>query len=45
MEGTSLIMYGERMVNDLFDGSEGFGIDGGIKDSMLVVVLDCIARC
>ena len=24
------------MVNDLFDGTEGFAIDGGIKDSKLV---------
>ncbi|KAF7793564.1 hypothetical protein EIP86_004678 [Pleurotus ostreatoroseus] len=25
--------YGNKMVNDLFDGSKGFAIDGGIKDS------------
>lgn len=30
----SVINYGEKMVNDLFDGSNGFAIDGGIKDSM-----------
>jgi len=29
----SVIAYGERMVNDKFDGSNGFNIDGGIKDS------------
>lgn len=29
-----MIVYGERMVNDRFDGSNGFAIDGGIKDSM-----------
>lgn len=34
-----MIGYGERMVNDRFDGSDGFAIDGGINDSMLVVVL------
>lgn len=25
--------YANKMVNDLFDGSKGFAIDGGIKDS------------
>lgn len=25
--------YGNKMVHDLFDGSHGFAIDGGIKDS------------
>ncbi|KAI0094384.1 NAD(P)-binding protein [Irpex rosettiformis] len=28
-----LIAYGNKMVNDLFDGTKGFAIDGGIKDS------------
>jgi len=28
-----LIGYGEKMVNDLFDGTKGFAIDGGIKDA------------
>ena len=25
--------YANKMVHDLFDGSKGFAIDGGIKDS------------
>ncbi|KDQ63078.1 hypothetical protein JAAARDRAFT_29074 [Jaapia argillacea MUCL 33604] len=28
-----LMAYGEKMVHDLFDGSTGFAIDGGIKDA------------
>ncbi|KAI0082312.1 NAD(P)-binding protein [Panus rudis PR-1116 ss-1] len=28
-----LINYGEKMVHDLFDGTKGFAIDGGIKDA------------
>ncbi|CAL1694656.1 unnamed protein product [Somion occarium] len=34
MPAPPVINYGEKMVNDLFDGSNGFAIDGGIKDSM-----------
>ena len=30
----SLIAYGDKMVNDLFDGTKGFAIDGGIKDAL-----------
>jgi len=26
-------MYGEKMINDRFNGAEGFAIDGGIKDA------------
>ena len=29
----SLIRYGEKMSRDLFDGTDGFAIDGGIKDA------------
>lgn len=32
----SLVAYGNKMVNNLFDGTVGFAIDGGIKDSKLV---------
>ncbi|KII93981.1 hypothetical protein PLICRDRAFT_695048 [Plicaturopsis crispa FD-325 SS-3] len=28
-----LVAYGDKMVNDAFDGSKGFAIDGGIKDA------------
>ncbi len=28
-----LINYGEKMLHDQFDGSKGFAIDGGLKDS------------
>ncbi|KIM88938.1 hypothetical protein PILCRDRAFT_813936 [Piloderma croceum F 1598] len=28
-----MIAYGDRMVNDSFDGSNGFAINGGIKDA------------
>jgi hypothetical protein len=34
--GNSVVSYGNKMVNDLFDGTVGFAIDGGIKDSKLV---------
>jgi hypothetical protein len=34
--GNSLVSYGNKMVNDMFDGTVGFAIDGGIKDSKLV---------
>lgn len=29
----SLDAYANKMVHDLFDGTKGFAIDGGIKDS------------
>jgi hypothetical protein len=32
----SLVAYGHKMVNDLFDGTVGFNIDGGIKDAKSV---------
>ena len=28
-----LISYGDKMLHDKFDGSKGFAIDGGLKDS------------
>ncbi|OJA12331.1 hypothetical protein AZE42_02771 [Rhizopogon vesiculosus] len=33
MPSPGFIFYGNKMVNDLFDGSQGFAIDGGIKDA------------
>ncbi|KAH9854276.1 NAD-P-binding protein [Lenzites betulinus] len=33
MPAPPLISYGEKMVHDQFDGSKGFAIDGGLKDS------------
>ncbi|EIW64465.1 NAD-P-binding protein [Trametes versicolor FP-101664 SS1] len=33
MPAPPLISYGEKMVQDNFDGSKGFAIDGGLKDS------------
>jgi len=36
VDDNSFVFYGNKMVNDLFDGSQGFAIDGGIKDSKLV---------
>lgn len=33
MPAPPLINYGEKMVQDNFDGSKGFAIDGGLKDS------------
>ncbi|KAH9486311.1 putative oxidoreductase YfjR [Psilocybe cubensis] len=29
----SIVNYAEKMMNDSFDGSQGFSIDGGIKDA------------
>ncbi|EIN10398.1 NAD(P)-binding protein [Punctularia strigosozonata HHB-11173 SS5] len=31
-----MIMYGEKMLHDRFDGTKGFAIDGGIKDSSYI---------
>ncbi|KAI8990652.1 NAD-P-binding protein [Trametes punicea] len=33
MPAPPLINYGEKMLHDHFDGSKGFAIDGGLKDS------------
>ncbi|KAF8140492.1 NAD(P)-binding protein [Boletus edulis] len=45
MPAPSLIAYGDRMVNDRFDGSNGFAIDGGIKDSMHIRRLTAELNC
>lgn len=31
--GARLVAYGEKILNDNFDGAKGFAIDGGIKDA------------
>ncbi|KAG1908364.1 NAD(P)-binding protein [Suillus fuscotomentosus] len=36
MPAPAIISYGKKMINDSFDGSVGFSMDGGIKDSSLV---------
>ena len=28
-----LVNYGDKMLHDQFDGTKGFAIDGGLKDS------------
>jgi hypothetical protein len=33
-----MVKYGERMINDRFDGTRGFAIDGGIKDARSSIV-------
>ena len=33
---SSTVAYSDKMLNDKFDGTVGFAIDGGIKDSMFV---------
>ncbi|KAI0640128.1 NAD-P-binding protein [Trametes polyzona] len=33
MPAPPLVSYGEKMIHDHFDGSKGFAIDGGLKDS------------
>ncbi|KAF9225572.1 NAD(P)-binding protein [Gyrodon lividus] len=45
MPAPGLIAYGERMVNDRFDGSIGFAIDGGIKDSVHLRRLSAELNC
>ncbi|KAG9314152.1 NAD(P)-binding protein [Chiua virens] len=45
MPAPGLIAYGERMVNDRFDGSNGFAIDGGIKDSVHIRRLTAELNC
>lgn len=34
-----MVNYGDKMLNDKFDGTKGFAIDGGIKDASLVPFL------
>jgi hypothetical protein len=36
MDDNRLLAYGNKMINDSFDGSVGFAMDGGIKDASLV---------
>ncbi|KAH7886019.1 NAD(P)-binding protein [Phlebopus sp. FC_14] len=45
MPAPGLIAYGERMVNDKFDGSSGFAIDGGIKDANHIRRLTAELNC
>ncbi|KAG2075173.1 NAD(P)-binding protein [Suillus decipiens] len=40
-----LVAYGNKMVNNLFDGSQGFSIDGGIKDASHVCRLSAELNC
>ncbi len=37
--------YGNKMVHDLFDGTKGFAIDGGIKDSAHIRKLATDVNC
>lgn len=34
---SSTVAYSEKMLNDKFDGTVGFSIDGGIKDATFVL--------
>ncbi|KAJ8596256.1 NAD(P)-binding protein [Rhizopogon salebrosus TDB-379] len=45
MPAPSLVAYGNKMVNDLFDGTVGFAIDGGIKDSNHIRRLTAELNC
>ncbi|KAG1749750.1 NAD(P)-binding protein [Suillus paluster] len=45
MPAPGLVAYGNKMVNDLFDGSVGFAIDGGIKDSNHIRRLSAEMNC
>ncbi|KAG2360632.1 NAD(P)-binding protein [Suillus spraguei] len=45
MHDISLVAYGNKMVNNLFDGSQGFSIDGGIKDASHVCRLSADLNC
>ena len=33
--------YADKMANDQFDGTQGFSIDGGIKDARYSFSLQC----
>jgi hypothetical protein len=35
---SSFLNYGPKMINDDFDGSKGFAIEGGLKDAMYVAL-------
>ncbi|KAG2120613.1 NAD(P)-binding protein [Suillus discolor] len=45
MRVNSLVAYGHKMVNDLFDGSIGFALDGGIKDANHIRRLSAELNC
>ncbi|KAG2355168.1 NAD(P)-binding protein [Suillus spraguei] len=45
MPAPGLVAYGNKMVNDLFDGSVGFSIDGGIKDANHIRRLSAELNC
>ncbi|KAG1757840.1 NAD(P)-binding protein [Suillus lakei] len=45
MPAPGLVAYGHKMVNDLFDGSVGFAIDGGIKDANHIRRLSAELNC
>jgi hypothetical protein len=43
MRNTRMTAYADKMAHDKFDGTQGFSIDGGLKDSRYYFVL-CHAR-
>ncbi|KAG2057082.1 NAD(P)-binding protein [Suillus hirtellus] len=45
MPAPGLVAYGHKMVNDLFDGSIGFALDGGIKDANHIRRLSAELNC
>ncbi|KAG1784220.1 NAD(P)-binding protein [Suillus placidus] len=45
MPAPGLLAYGNKMINDSFDGSVGFAMDGGIKDSSHVLRLSAELNC
>jgi 3-hydroxyisobutyrate dehydrogenase-like beta-hydroxyacid dehydrogenase len=45
MPAPGLVAYGNKMINDSFDGSVGFSMDGGIKDSSHVLRLSAELNC
>lgn len=45
MPAPGLVAYGNKMINDSFDGSVGFAMDGGIKDSSHVLRLSAELNC
>ncbi|KAG2057079.1 NAD(P)-binding protein [Suillus hirtellus] len=45
MPAPAIISYGKKMINDSFDGSVGFSMDGGIKDSSHILRLSAELNC
>ncbi|KAG2075168.1 NAD(P)-binding protein [Suillus decipiens] len=45
MPAPGLLAYGNKMINDSFDGSVGFAMDGGIKDSSHILRLSAELNC